>query len=316
LVITSDASGEAIHQSLTPDALKLFQSCLAELALALQMLPDKPCETTISTLAALWNAAAGRPISVQRSTVEMLPELDYEGIARLRMLLRDRIEGTPLVYLTGRTQFMGLELIASPDALIPRGETELLGAAALAKLQAIVREQGEAKVIDVCTGSGNLALALAWHEPRARVWAADLSESAVALARRNMAFLALDDRVEFRSGDLLEPFDSAEFHGRVDMLVCNPPYISSSKVDVMPHEIVGHEPRLAFDGGPLGIRILVRLISEASRFLRGGGWLAFEIGLGQGPGIRKRIEQSSDYAEVNEIVDKDGEPRALLARRP
>ena len=185
----------------------------------MQTLPDKPEETVASTLAALWHAAAGRPLSVQRALQEALPDLDAAGIARLRALMRQRIEGTPLAYLSGRQQFMGLELIASADALIPREETELLGRAALERLHAIVREQGDATVIDVCTGSGNLALALAWHEARARVWGADLSDEAIALARRNLAHLDLADRVAFRSGDLLAPFDAPEFRGRVDLLV-------------------------------------------------------------------------------------------------
>jgi release factor glutamine methyltransferase len=199
--------------------------------------------------------------------------------------------------------------------LIPREETELLGKAALERLRAIAKEQGEITVIDVCTGSGNLALALARHEPRARVWGGDLSEAAVALAWRNAAHVELADRVEFRTGDLLAPFDAPEFLGRVDLLVSAPPYISSGKVDSMPREIIGHEPRLAFDGGPFGIRILTRLISEAPRFLRVGGWLAFEVGLGQGHGIRGRLDKHGGYLDVHEVTDQSDEVRAILARR-
>jgi len=278
------------------------------------VLPDQPEETVASTLAALWHAATGRPLSVQRAPQVALPALDAEGVLRLRALLRGRLEGTPLAYLTGRQQFMGVELIAAAGALIPRGETELLGRAALERLHAIVRERGAATVIDACTGSGNLALALAWHEARARVWGADLSEDAVALARRNVAHLELADRVSFRTGDLFAPFDEPEFHGRVDLLVCNPPYISSGKVDGMPRGIIGYEPRLAFDGGPFGIRILQRLINDAPRFLRAGGWLAFEVGLGQGPGIRRRLEQHGGYPDLGEVLDRNDQVRALLAR--
>ena len=312
----SPVGGEAIPKNLSPEGLTLFNSCMNELTAGLKTLLDKPDETALTTLSALWHAAAGQPLSVQRVMLVALPELDQGGIARLRRLLRDRIGGAPLPYLTGRQQFMGVELLVTDAALIPREETALLGNAALLQLRAIVREKGHATVIDVCTGSGNLALALAVHEPAARVWAADLSEVAVALARRNLAQLDLSDRVEFRSGDLLAPFDTPEFHGRVDLLVCNPPYISSSKVDGMPTEISQYEPRLAFDGGPLGIRILFRLIAEAPRYLRRGGWLAFEVGLGQGPGIRKKIEKCGDYIEVTEIVNKSGQTRALLARLP
>ena len=314
--MTSEASGENIHENLTPAALILFHQCLNELSSALNALPDKPDETPISTLAALWHTAAGRPISARRAIENALPELDQAAITKLAALLRSRSAGIPLAYLTGRQNFMGVELFASDAALIPREETELLGTAALRQLRAVVQEQGHATVIDVCTGSGNLALALAWHEPQARVWAADLAEDAIALARRNLTHLGLAGRVEFRVGDLLAPFDLPEFHGGVDLLICNPPYISSGKVDEMPGEIIGHEPRLAFDGGPLGIRILLRLISEAPRFLRPGGWLAFELGLGQGSGIRKRLEQGGGYVDVNEVFDRNGQIRALIARLP
>lgn len=314
--MTSDVRGAAIYKGLTPESLALFYSCMNELTLGLKTLPDKPDETVMSTLSALWHTAAGRPISVQRSATSVLPELDQDEIEQLRALIRDRIRGIPLAYITGRQQFMEVEFFATADALIPRDETALLGAAALAKLRAIVCEYGHAKVIDVCTGSGNLALALAWHEPCARIWATDLSEDAIALARRNLLHLDLADRVEFRSGDLLAPFDTPDFHGSVDLLICNPPYISSVKVDGLPQEIIGHEPRLAFDGGPLGIGILLRLISEAPRFLRPGGWLGLEIGLGQGTGIRKRIEQSGDYVDVNDVIDKNGQIRAFIARLP
>jgi release factor glutamine methyltransferase len=252
-------------------SLALYQECETLLATSLQTLDDKPEETPTSTLKALWHAAAGKPLSVQRAIESPLPTLNAHATTQLRMLLQQRIAGIPLAHLTGRQQFMGLELQVSGDALIPREETELLGHAALTHLKNIIREKNSATVIDVCTGSGNLALALAHHAPPTRVWAADLSETAVALAERNAKNLSLDDRVTFRAGDLLASFDTPEFHGKVDLLVCNPPYISSGKVDVMASEIIGHEPRLAFDGGPLGIRILQRLIAEAPQFLKPGG---------------------------------------------
>lgn len=311
--MTSEMIARTIREG-RAEAAALLRTCESELALGLQLLPDKPEETVASTLAALWHAAAGRPLCVQRASQEVLPDLDAAGIAELRALIHRRIKGTPLAHLTGRQQFMGLELIASGDALIPRTETEVLGRAALERLHAIVREQGDATVIDVCTGSGNLALALAWHESRARVWGADLSAEAIALARRNLARLELADRVTFRAGDLLAPFDAPEFHGHVDLLVCNPPYISSGKVGGMEREISDHEPRMAFDGGPLGIRVLQRLITEAPRFLRRGGWLVFEVGLGQGRGIRRRLEHNGGYHDLNEFTDQNGQVRALAAR--
>jgi release factor glutamine methyltransferase len=297
-----------------PELRTVYRDCEAALGAGLTTLPDQPAETVATTLAALWHAAAGNPLSVRRAAQAPLPMLEREAVTRLRDLVRRRIEGTPLAHLTGRQQFMGLELQAGAGALIPREETELLGKAALARLREFADAQGSAIVIDVCTGSGNLAVALAAHEPRTRVWGADLDEHAVALARRNADGLGLGDRVSFRVGDLLDPFVEPAFVGRVDLVVCNPPYISSAKIDTMPSEIRAHEPRLAFDGGPFGVRILQRLLSEAPRVLRPGGFLAFEVGLGQAGGIRKRIGQQGRYVDVEEIPDRAGNTRALVAR--
>jgi release factor glutamine methyltransferase len=209
---------------------------------------------------------------------------------------------------------MGLDMIATADALIPRVETEALVRGGLATLREI-REDRSLTVVDVCTGCGNVALAIAHHDRRARVFAADVSERAVALAQRNVRKLALGDRVEVRCGDLLQPFDDERFAGRVDLLVANPPYISSARVDQMPEEISKHEPRLAFDGGPLGVQILQRLIRESPRFVRPGGWFGFEVGPGQGPSVVKRLRAQAGMGEIREIPDGAGITRAVLVSR-
>jgi len=292
-----------------------FDSLLAALAERLQTLPDKPDETPGATLRALWHRAAGQALSVELAQQTALPALDDTAEARLNELMSQRIAGIPLAHLTERQHFMGLELLAGAGALIPRHETELLGHAALAILREHAAAQAQLTLIDVCTGSGNLALALAHHEPRARVFAADLSAEAVDLARRNTRHLGLDGRVELRVGDLLAPFDEARFHGAVDLLVCNPPYISSTKVAAMAGEISDHEPRLAFDGGPLGVRILQRLMRESPRYLKPGGWLAFEVGHGQGPAVLKRLGAQQDFDRTDSVADAAGEIRVVLGRR-
>jgi release factor glutamine methyltransferase len=276
-------------------------------------LPDKPEETPESTLRALWYTAAGEPRSAQAARLGDLPALDGAALAALDALIDQRLAGVPLAHLTGRQHFIEIEMLAAPAALVPRKETELLGRAAID----LVCEAGggTATVVDVCTGCGNIALAVARHVPGAHVFGADLSEEAVALARRNAAWLGLDQRVEFRAGDLLAPFDDAAFIGRVDLLTCNPPYISSAKVGQMAAETAGHEPRLAFDGGPLGVTILMRLLQEAPRFLRAGGWLAFEVGLGQGPALVRRLKAAGAWNEVREMTDDNGAVRAIAARR-
>jgi release factor glutamine methyltransferase len=170
-------------------------------------------------------------------------------------------------------------------------------------------------VIDVCTGSGNIVTALAAHARGARFLASDLSPDAIALARRNAGFAGVGPDVEFRVGDLLAPFEEPRFVANVDVLVCNPPYISSAKVDALPAETGAHEPRLAFDGGPLGIRILNRLVADAPRFLRPGGWLIFEVGEGQARGMRGRLGATHAYEDVHEIADAAGVGRVVAGRR-
>lgn len=299
---------------LPEQAVAVFRRWEGILADRLSPLPDQPAESVHSTLAALWHAAAGRPLSSRTAVAVPLAALDADGEARLAALVERRLAGTPLAHLTGRQHFMGLEMLASEAALIPREETELLGQAALEALSEVAGRNGTARAIDLCTGSGNLALALARHEPRAQIWGADLSSEAVAFARENAKYLGLSDRVTFVTGDLLEPFDSVSFAANVDVVVCNPPYISTAKLATMADEIREHEPRLAFDGGPFGIRILARLLEDAPRVLRNGGVLAFEVGLGQGPGIARRLRRQGGYADVTEITDSHGEMRALLAR--
>ena len=290
-----------------------YESLREHLAAQVSFLPDKPEESADSTLRALWFAAAGAPRSAQLAINADLPQLSVEQFDALSQLIATRIGGTPLAHITQRQSFMGMEMLAGPDALVPRKETELLGGAAV-QLARQLSGRGSVQVIDVCTGSGNVALAVAHQVPATRVFAADLSEPAVELARRNAELLGLGKKVEFRAGDLLAPFESPEFLGQVDLLTCNPPYINSAKVDRMPDEISAHEPRLAFDGGSLGIGILMRLLQQAPRFVRSGGWLAFEVGLGQGPALVKRMKSGETFKAITTVQDEAGAIRVILAQ--
>jgi release factor glutamine methyltransferase len=292
----------------------LFDGLLAEVSASWLGLPDKPEENPENALRALWFAAAGLPKSVRQVADSKLPILDELGEAHLRDLIIRRARGVPLAYLTQRQSFMGIEMLAGPEAMIPRAETEIVGMAALEALRALVKERGEVQVIDVCTGSGNLALGLAFHEPKCKVIGADISSKAVALATRNAAHLRLSDRVQFRESDLFAGFGAEDFFGYFDLITCNPPYISSSSVEKMPREIVGFEPRPAFDGGPFGVTVVTRLIREARRFLKPDSWLCFEVGVGQGALMAQWLAKTPGYSQVRTCCDDRGEVRALLAR--
>lgn len=264
---------------------------LARLRSAQLELPDKPDETAESTLQAL-AAVAGA------------------DFGRLQELVALRLSGVPLSHLTARQKFLGMEMIAGPEALIPRKETEILARGALEKLCGLVRERGPASVIDACCGSGNVGLALAWHQPGCTVTGWDLSAEAVKLAQRNARHLGLEDRCSFGEADLFAGCDRA-----ADLVTCNPPYISTAKVENMPREISAFEPKLAFDGGPFGVRILTRLIREAPLYLKPASWLAFEVGLGQGKAMVKMVGSSVEFSTVETLSDASGEIRAVLALR-
>ena len=292
----------------------LVHGLFAELDAGLRALPDKPEETAASTLRALWQLAAGNRLSARAARAHPLPLLTAGELAVLRALMVKRLAGTPLAYLSGRQEFMGLEMLAGAGALIPRRETEILARAAVALARRLAAERGSVMVVDVCTGSGNVAAAVAVGEPRATVFASDLSDDAVALAGRNVAHLGVARRVSVRTGDLFAPFDTPEHLGRVDLVTCNPPYISTDKLAELPEEIAAHEPGLAFDGGPLGIAMLRRVVQEAPRLLRAGGWLAFEVGLGQGPSMTKWIGKAGPWRHVESVTDDAGNARVLMAQ--
>jgi release factor glutamine methyltransferase len=278
----------------------------------LAVLPDKPDETPENTLLCLWALAGGRALSLSQAAREAFRPLDAVGHGRLRKLAEQRLSGIPLAHLTGRQDFMGLVLLAGPAALVPRKETELLGYAAAEKAGAAAG--GSPLVVDLCTGAGNLALGIASRVPRARVFGSDLSPDAIEFARANARHVGRED-VEFRCGDLLAPFREPAFAGAVDVLVCNPPYISSARVDAMPTEISEHEPRLAFDGGPFGVNLLRRLIAEAPMFLRSGGCLLFEVGSGQGDQAARLALRGHHFATVESLRDEGGNVRAIAARK-
>lgn len=295
-----------------------FTQRLQALQSRLGTLPDKPEETADSTLRVLWHLACGQALSsAAADEAPGLPVLDAPAEARLDQLMARRLAGEPLAHLSGRQRFMGLEMLAGKEALIPRQETEVLAHAALARARRMLstHQASTLRVVDICTGSGNLALALAHHEPRTQVFAADLSPEAVSLAARNAAHLGMASRVEWRCGDLLAPFEEPAFLGSVDLLTCNPPYISSQKVDALAREIGGHEPRLAFDGGALGVSVLNRLIRQAPRFLRPGGWLVVEVGAGQAGAVARRLQASTGrFDVVEQVTDAQGAPRVVAAR--
>jgi release factor glutamine methyltransferase len=292
----------------------IYDEALETLEASWHSLPDKPEESPLSTLRALWFHAAGQAKSVSRACEGELPDLTENQEGFLAEMIKQRIKGTPLAYITGRQEFMGIEFISNPAAMIPRKETEILGIAVKQVVKELIHERGKVEILDLCTGSGNLALFLGSEFQDCKVVGVDLSADAVNLARENARFLGLSDRCEFFQGDLFQPFIGAVPAREFDVVICNPPYISSAYVKKMPAEISNYEPELAFDGGPFGLVIPWRLVKEAPSFLKPCSWLCFEVGLGQGSRFYSSVKKNPAYQSVQAHLDSQGEIRALTAR--
>jgi len=243
-------------------------------------------------------------------------ELDFADVkGRAMTMAQTRASGVPLGYVLGRQRFMGIELSVNPGVLIPRNETELLGWEAVARLREARGVYGlGARVIDMCCGSGNLACGIAYALPGAQVWASDLMEDCAILTARNTQRLGLDDRVHTGFGDLFEPLLMMGASA-CDAVVCNPPYISSHRLTWDRQDLLNHEPRQAFDGGPYGLSIYQRLIHDAAPFLVRGGWLLLELGVGQAASLERLLHRCGYYDRIELVADPLGEFRVVAARR-
>ena len=216
------------------------------------------------------------------------------------------------VYARGHTTFMGITLQVARGALVPRAETEILGRAALEKLEQC---PGAPNVVDMCCGCGNLACAIAAHVPRVRVWASDITDPCVNVARANVARLGVGDRVSVHQGDLFGALDPFVGEATIDLIVCNPPYISTNRLQKDRSVLLEYEPREAFDGGPYGLSIHQRVIARSVPALKPGGWLLFEVGVGQHRQVERLFERSRAYEPCEARTDEAGNVRAVLARK-
>ncbi|MEO9144890.1 MAG: peptide chain release factor N(5)-glutamine methyltransferase [Ginsengibacter sp.] len=294
---------------------EFFIKFKATLESKFHFLQDKPEETTESTLKACWHTASGSPKSAEEAIKLPLPELSEKQITVLHQLIDRRLKNIPLSHITGRQNFMGIEILSDNRALIPRKETEILGNKALEISKRLATEKQPVLIMDICCGAGNLGLAVAHYNPIAEILATDLSQEAVELTKDNISFLGLNNRAHVEKGDLFSAFDKKDYYGNIDLIICNPPYISSAKVSKMNTEISDHEPVLAFDGGMFGTKIIQRLIIEAPRFLTPAGWLIFEVGVGQGEFLMRLCSESNHYCNVDSVSDAQNNIRVIIAQK-
>lgn len=224
-------------------------------------------------------------------------------LARFEQLLERRASGVPVAYLLGRQGFWDLELEVAPGVLVPRPETELLVELALERLSA----DAPARVLDLGTGSGAIALAVAAARPAAQVTAVERSAAALTLARRNACRLGLE-RVELLAGDWFQPLAGRRF----ELILANPPYIGPDEPEL---GRLGHEPRQALVADEAGLADLRRICAGAPNHLEPGGWLALEHGYRQGEAVRKLMQAAGLQAPVSHR-DLQGHERVTTAQRP
>jgi release factor glutamine methyltransferase len=240
-------------------------------------------------------------------------ELNADEQTRYELALAERVCGVPAQYITGHQEFWGMDLIVTPAVLIPRPETEHLIEAVL-ELQkpdhrAHAPELRDLRFMDVGTGSGCIALALAKEFPSAEIHATDISASALEVARANASRHLFERRIQFHQADLLEGLDVAD----LDFIVSNPPYVGESEEDQVQMEVRRFEPRKAIFAGPLGTEVIRRLIPQASAALRPGGWLILEISGTIAEAVQELLPA---WDEVKINADLQGIPRVLQARKP
>lgn len=228
-------------------------------------------------------------------------------LAGYRALIKRRLGGEPVAYLLGEHEFWGIPLHVDPSVLVPRPDTETVIEVARATR---ADRAAPCRVLDLCTGSGAIALALAKELPAATVIATDVSAEAVAIAKRNVERAGLGERVEVRQGDLFAPVAGETF----ELIASNPPYIATAVIDTLSAE-VKREPRLALDGGADGLSFYDRICAEAVVHLEPGGALVVEHGFDQADTVRARFERTG-FTGVTLVHDLGKQPRVTWGRRP
>jgi release factor glutamine methyltransferase len=245
----------------------------------------------------------------ERAYLYAHPELELAcgELTRYYGAIESRASGIPLQYITGHQEFWGLDFQVSPAVLIPRPETEHSVEAVLER----VREAASpGKIVDVGTGSGCIAIALALELPNAEIHAVDMSPEALAVARENARRLGYEARVRFSQGDLLSGFlDKGEYF---DVVVSNPPYVGEDEPEKVQREVREHEPRVAVFSGTTGMEAYERLIPQAQAVLKPGGWLVMEIGYSIEQQVRRLL---AGWDKVHAKPDLQGIPRVMMARK-
>lgn len=238
-------------------------------------------------------------------------QLEVEELEVFKGFIQRRIQREPVAYIVGKKEFWSMDLKVTPDVLIPRPETETIVEAALTIIP-VKPGQAPLRILDLGTGSGAIALAMASERPGQSFYAVDRSEKALAVAQDNARAHDLDKAITFSQGDWFDPVRDRGLY--FDVIVSNPPYISSHEFEDLPPEITQHEPREALEGGSDGLEAIRLIIKQASDHMVSGGWLLFEIGHGQWAAVDELISGVKTYSDWAVIKDYSGHDRVVRAK--
>ena len=235
------------------------------------------------------------------------PDLD-----KLHKLVKRAGQNEPISYLVGKTEFYSMELLVTPDCLIPRPETELLVQRAIEFLRT---RQGKQSVCDLCTGCGCIAVAIAKNFPDAHIIATDICDKALSVAARNIQKHQLQEKITLLSGDLFDPIIPKLDVEKFDLIVCNPPYVSTAEYEKLDKNVKDYEPRLALFAGVDGLDIYRRIIEKVDWFLKSDAALILEIGYAQGQAVRELLERIEIFSEIKIEKDFHNNDRIVIANK-
>ena len=229
-----------------------------------------------------------------------------DHLSVFRQLVQRRKEHTPVSYLTNHREFMSIDFYVDSRVLIPRPETEILVEYVLDRTST----HGPISLVDIGTGSGAIAVSLAFNRPEWYIVATDISIDALAVAETNAT--RQQTQIEFRSGDMLSTLESVD--NKFDWIVSNPPYISSQDYKILPPDVRNFEPKLALASPPDGLQLIRILIESAPNYLKPNGRLAIEIGKGQRLDVEDFVHRSKQYQKIDFIPDLSGVARILVVQ--
>lgn len=237
--------------------------------------------------------------------------IDKATAHRYLELIDERCKGKPVQYITNNQEFMGLDLYVSEGVLIPRSDTEIT----VEKVIENAMDVEQPNIVDMCTGSGAIAVSLAVNIPEARVWAVDIDNCALDCCSINVKRFGLESRVRIVKSDLFENIKEEGLIDNTDVIVSNPPYIQSAAIQELSINVRGYEPHLALDGGEDGLVYYRRIIRDSVSLLKSNGILAFEIGYDQGDKVKNIMEKSGYYDNINIEKDLAGYDRCVWGRK-